>query len=412
MKILIFSESINVEDSSASKGRVALILNLLKCGYEIKVLHFSHKEIQLKGVECVFVRENRFSIYFLLSRFVRVFQRVFQKLINQHVEGFFGFSFTHFNDSKTIAKAIRTHLDFNPDLILTLSKGASFRPHKAMLYLPELHSKWMAYIHDPYPYHFYPRPFNKVEPGYDKKEKFMREVIEKATFLSFPSLMLKEWLQSYFPAIENKSFILPHQITGDFEEKPIPDFFEKDKFSLLHAGNLLKERTPEFLVKGFVNFLENNPVAKTESKLYLIGKYHHHVNKLKPYLTSQTISVQNYTDYHTVQSIEKKASVNIILESISEISPFLPGKFPNCVKANKPILVLGPYYSEVRRLLGKDYPYWSEANDIEKIELQITKLYNLWKENPKQFILNREDLVNYCNEKSLKVVFDSLNSDT
>ena len=41
MRILVISESINVEDSSASKGRVALIYNLQKCGYILKVLHYS-----------------------------------------------------------------------------------------------------------------------------------------------------------------------------------------------------------------------------------------------------------------------------------------------------------------------------------------------------------------------------------
>jgi hypothetical protein len=96
------------------------------------------------------------------------------------------------------------------------------------------------------------------------------------------------------------------------------------------------------------------------------------------------------------------------LEAISEISPFLPGKFPNCVVSNKPILVLGPYYSEVRRLLGKDYAYWSEANDVAAIESNITKLYQLWKENPQQLPLNRPDLAHYCDEKSLKKVLDGL----
>lgn len=408
MKILIISESIDVEDSSASKGRVALIQNLNKIGFEIMVLHYSHKEIQLKGINCILIKEDINSVYFLLSRLIRIAQRIFKKNINKNIEAAFGFSFTHTNDAKKIAKAIKSNLDFNPDLILTLSKGASFRPHRAMLNLPDLHSKWMAYIHDPYPFHLYPKPFAKVEAGHLKKEKFMNEVCEKAKFVSFPSLMLKEWMQNYFPAIESKSVIIPHQINEAFEKQKLPDYFVENQFSLLHAGNLLKERTPEFLIKGYLKFLEKNDLVQSNSKLYLIGKCYFHQDIMLQHQDNPNIVWDGYTDYNTVQTLENEVSVNIILESISEISPFLPGKFPNHIKANKPIIALGPYHSEVRRLLGNDYPYWAEANDADKIESIITTLYHLWKQHPSQLKLNRIDLVNYCNETTLKGIFENL----
>jgi hypothetical protein len=107
MKILVISESINVEDSSASKVNVALINNLKKAGFELKVLHYSHKKIDLDGVECVYIKENRFSILFFLSRLVRLFQRKTKIIINDKLEGIFGFSFTHSNDTIQINKAIK-----------------------------------------------------------------------------------------------------------------------------------------------------------------------------------------------------------------------------------------------------------------------------------------------------------------
>ncbi|HQW68047.1 MAG TPA: UDP-glycosyltransferase [Flavobacterium sp.] len=406
MKILIISESINVEDSSASKGRVALINNLNKAGFDLKVLHYSHKEIQLKNIDCELIKENRFSLLFFLSRTVRILQRITKIYFNSKLEKFFGFSFTHTNDTNSIAKAINKNQNFNPDLIFTLSKGGSFRPHRAMLKLPELQSKWMAYIHDPYPFHVYPRPYNFVEESYKSKEKFMLSITQKAKILSFPSLLLKEWMQSYFPDVTDKSVIIPHQIKVDDELQPLPDFFQKEQFSLLHAGNLLKQRNPAFLIEAFLNFLEKNPSSKTEAKLYFIGNYNEHAALLERYKNHPNVVINGYVEYKIIQTIEKEAAVNIILEAISEISPFLPGKFPNCIKSNKPMLLVGPYYSEVRRLLGKEYPYWSEANDSKTIEENITKLYQLWKNNPNEFKLNRNDLGNYCDEVSLKKVFD------
>ena len=277
-----------------------------------------------------------------------------------------------------------------------------------MLDLPQLHSKWMAYIHDPYPFHIYPRPFNYVEESYKHKEKFMQQITEKAKYLSFPSVLLKEWMQSYFPAVADKSCVIPHQIKVDNESQVTPEFFTENQFSLLHAGNLLQQRNPDFLIKAFLQFLAHNPEAEKDAKLYFVGNYQKQEHILNQYQNHPNIIISGYIPYTIVQSLEKKAAVNIILEAISEISPFLPGKFPNCIVADKPLLVLGPYYSEVRRLLGKEYPYWSEANDVAGIEANITRLYQLWKQNPQVLKLNRPDLANYCNETFLKKVIDDL----
>ena len=108
-----------------------------------------------------------------------------------------------------------------------------------------------------------------------------------------------------------------------------------------------------------------------------------------------------------VLALQEQVSVNIILESKSEISPFLPGKFPHCVAANRPLLVLSPYYSETRRLLGSDYPYWSEADDENKIFLLIEELYLAWKNKELQ-ALNREDLEEYLGVDYLKSIIGKL----
>jgi len=408
MKILVISESINVEDSSGSKVNVALISNLQKAGFQLKVLHYSHKEIKLDGIDCVLIKENKFSLMYLLSRAVRIFQRNTKMYINNDLEKYFGFSFTHTNDTISIKSGIKKHLDFNPDLILTLSKGGSFRPHRALLKLPELQQKWMAYIHDPYPFHMYPRPYNWVEKSYKKKEEFVLAITEKARYLAFPSLLLKEWMESYFPAVADKSVIIPHQIKIENQLDALPDFFIKNEFSLLHAGSLLLQRNPKFLLEGFLKFLENNPEAVQTAKLYLIGNNGVHKELLQKYINHPNIVIKDYLEYKIVQSMEKNVTVNIILEAVSEISPFLPGKFPNCVVANKPILILGPYYSEVKRLLGNDYPYWAEANDTLSIENSMTTLYKTWKNSPDKLVLDRQDLIDYSTEINLKQTLEKI----
>ena len=196
--ILIVVDSIDVDDSSGSKANVAFIQNLHVIGHTITVLHYTRKEIHLENISCYSIPEKKWNLLYLLSRAQRLFTRYTKLNINPFIESLFGFSFTFFNDTNSIIKELKKEI-FNPDLVLTLSKGASFRPHYALLKLPELHFKWMAYVHDPYPFHYYPRPYNWVEPGFQKKEDFFRAVSENAAYSAFPSLLLKEWVGSYFP---------------------------------------------------------------------------------------------------------------------------------------------------------------------------------------------------------------------
>ncbi|WP_136669281.1 glycosyltransferase family 4 protein [Flavobacterium sp. H122] len=404
MKILVVVDSIDVNDSSGSKANVALIQNLAACGFEVCVLHYTQKNIILDAVTCVAVPEKKWNYLYVLSRTERLFTRLTKISLNKYLEQWFGFSFTFFNDSYSIATAVKKHKDFQPDLILTLSKGASFRPHHALLKVPEFHNKWMAYVHDPYPFHFYPRPYNWIQPGYAQKERFFRTVSGKAEYSAFPSQLLKEWMGSYFDNFLKTGIIIPHQVEKNtINDIPAPDYFDSTKFNLLHAGNLMKQRSPIPLIKAYKKFLEAFPDAEKQSQLLLLGPadfYEEELINFQKEITSLHVENRN-VPFKEVLALQEKVSVNIILESKSEISPFLPGKFPHCIAADKPILLLSPYYSETRRLLGENYSYWAEADDVVKIKTKIEKLYLNWKENSNQF-LNRKDLEKYCSNEHVK----------
>lgn len=407
-KILIVVDSINIEDSSGSKVNVALIHNLVAAGFEIMVYHFTLKNIQLKGVNCVAIPEIKFSPLYILSRIQRVLSRKLSINFAPFLEKKMGFSFTFFNDTNSIVRALKK-CTFEPDLLLTLSKGGSFRPHYAVLQLSELHFKWMAYVHDPYPFHYYPRPYNWVEPGYQFKEDFFREVSEKAKYSGFPSLLLKEWMGSYFPKFLETGVVIPHQTLKINRDKiiDVPNFLDLEKFNLLHAGNLMSKRNPRFLVTAFLDFLKEIPESKNEAKLIFLGNADYYKNYMNKIVSDVIYWSGGNVPFETVEVVQNNASVNIILEAKSEISPFLPGKFPNCVNANKPILFIGPYYSETKRLLGDTDSYLSEIDDVKLIKNNIIILYNNWKAKSNQY-LNRKDLEFYLGVEHLKEVVENL----
>jgi hypothetical protein len=413
-KILVVVDSINIEDSSGSKANVALINNLQQAGFEVLVYHYNLNNIRLKDIDTFAIPEIKMSFMYFLSRSQRIISRNFQINMAPFLERLFGFSFTFFNDAESIAKTLKK-CAFQPDLVLTLSKGASFRPHYAVLKLPELHNKWMAYVHDPYPFHFYPRPYTWVEPGYKFKECFFREVSKKAKYSGFPSQLLLEWMGSYFPEFIKSGVVIPHQNAKNISQNSdqnnnLPSYFDNSKFSLLHAGNLMGGRSPKGLIDAFLLFLNQNAGASKESKLILLGNASNYAESIHGYErnNNEIYFYNGNVAFDTVYSLQKNVTVNIILESKSEISPFLPGKFPHCVEANKAILSLAPYYSEIRRLLGNDYPYWAEVDQVDKIAEIIGVMYQLWKQDPSSLLLNREDLADYLSKDYLKKIINDL----
>lgn len=403
-RIIVIVDSIDVNESSGSKANVAFISSLLKAGFKASVYHYSKKEIELNGAYCTLIKENK-GLFYFLSRFQRVVQRIFKVNWAKYLESVFGFSFTFFNDVNSITSELKKINISTFDLALTLSQAASFRPHYAINKLPEFHNKWMAYIHDPYPFSKYPNPYDWKEPGYKIKERFFNEVSLNAKYSAFPSTLLKDHVGRHFPNFKKTECIIPHQLIGKKPEAvKLPSFFDKTKFNVLHAGSLMKQRNPLGLLKGFDKFLKDVPEARVNAVLILMGSAVYHEDTLHQYLKKIPQLKVNFSTvpFKEMLGLQDKVTANIILEANAEISPFLPGKFPHCVSANKPIIHLGPEVSETRYLLGESYPYAAQIDDVEAISNIFAKLYDKWLKNKNELTLNRKDLEDYLSEKFLK----------
>lgn len=405
-KILIVVESIDIDDSSGSKANVALINNLHLAGFDLRVYHYTLKEIQLSGISCISIRENRESLLFFASRIERYLRDYLKLQLHKPLQKIFGFSFTLYNDRNSIIKSLKKDGNFKPDLVITLSKGGSFRPHHALLKIPKWHTKWLAYMHDPYPMHHYPKPYTWFEPGFEKKEAFVRQISEKATYSAFPSLLLLQWMGKFYPRFLDTGLVIPHQIIHlNIEKVKLPPFFDITKFNLLHAGNLLGARNPEGLISGYLKFLDKVPEARDNACLIFIGGNNARARKAAIEQSSIYAS-ESYIEFEQVYKMQQFSSVNIIIEANAPLSPFLPGKFPHCIAAEKPILLLGPPSSEARRLLGEDYLFWSEIYDEDKIAEQLCKLYNNWTNGI--YKVDYTQIKEYLSEKHLKTIIDSL----
>ena len=402
--ILVLAETIDEEGSSAGKANNAFVKALDQSGFRVKIYHFSHLSVDISKQETILISEKKTDINYILSRMQRVFQRFTGKNWSKTLENRFGFSFTFKNDVNSMVYALRKEEPTDYNLIITLSKGASYRTHAALLKLPKWHSNWLAYVHDPYPFHWYPPPYEWFEAGFKQKERFFVTVAEKAAWLGYPSQLLAEWMGQFHDSFKEKSVILPHQILDQQTvSENLPDYFEASKFTVLHAGNLLKQRDPFPLLAAWQLFLKRDPHALENAQLLLLGPASYHEPqfgdncKIIPSIHKS----DGYVNHREVKAMEQAASINIILEAVSEISPFLPAKFPGLVCANRIIFHLGPKNSESRSLLGENHHFAAEADNVEKIAELLVELFKIWKDNPTQLELNRSDLETYFDPETL-----------
>lgn len=413
-RILVVTDSIDANDSSGSKANVGMITSLVSAGFNVEVWHYTRREVGIEGAETYSIPEVKGSLMYLLSGGQRVLQRNTSLNLAPFLEKLFGFSFTFFNDVSSIRRFFRKR-SIDADLIITLSKGASFRPHFAMLNFPELYSKWMAYIHDPFPFHLYPPPYAWVEPSHRQKEDFFRKVSERAAYSAFPSKLLMEWVGKFFPNFLHTGIVIPHQNTEVVKLPEVLSTRNKSRLTLVHAGNLMGGRSPEGLLKGLDIFLGETPQALSQITLILVGPAVNYNELVASYVEKwpdQIIFNDYMLPFEEALKLQNEASVNIIIESVSKISPFLPGKFPHCVAARRPILHLGPEHSEVTRLMGKNYPYTAPADDVKQISSILKELYQLWLIDPGSLVLDRPDLEHYLSSEYLRITLNQhLNKD-
>lgn len=413
LKILIIADTLDTTKSSGAKGRVALIEGFIKQGYQLKVLHYSRKDIEIDGVSLASIPEKKTNWSYIKAKAQLVLKRITGKNINTWVESRKGFSYTHDYDVKSIKAAIIKEAPAHYDYIITLSYASSFRAHKAVLQLPQWHAKFLPYIHDPYPMHSYPRPYDWVEPGHQYKRDFFVALYKAAHSIIYPSKMLGDWMESYYPTGNGKAVIIPHLITESLKDTGIyPSYFDPIKFNILYAGALMSARNPMSLIKAFRAFLEQEPDANEVARLVIVtgdSVFHPEMNKITTTCSQLRLSPAKES-FENSYNMQQRAAVNVVLEAKGPASPFLPGKVPHCVIANKPLLLLGPYYSETKRILGEDYPYWSEIDNVPQIKNIISTLYHNWKKANGSTTLDVPGMNAYFSSTAITAAFNEINS--
>lgn len=410
-RILVVVDDINENNSSGARVNLAMIKNL-SLYFSLTVVHANDASSEINGVSYIKVYENQNNVNYLLSRIFRVIRRVFKINLSPYFENLFGFSFTFFSIVDGFRYVLNKLKSTDYNLVITLSEGESFIPHYVLLGFKNFHNSWLAYIHDPYPMAYYPASYSFEGPGTDKKIRFMRDVLTYAKYVSFPGIMLAKWMQEKYDIKLENSIIIPHQIdihNYDFEDFQGPELFKDDKFIILHAGNILDQRNPMALINAFSLFLKQYPHRENSVGLHFIGNIGENHFFMNENNVKDNVCFHPKLDYRASKYLMQKASVNVILESNDEISPFLPGKITDCLMMKNPILLLTPRVSELGLLFGEEYSFRAKPDNVEAIFECIDSLYSNWIDQ-KNIFYNNDKLIRFMGHEnlytSISLIFD------
>ena len=299
------------------------------------------------------------------------------------------------------------------DLIIALGTGSSFMPHYALLKvkttIPVLFN-----FHDPYPMSRYPEPYRK-KPNfiYFHQERFLRKMFKKAGALSFPSEYLKDFMLQG-TQFRDKAFVLPHvgisldNIPSKTEDLEV--HLPKGKFNLLHAGTLLGPRKVDALFRAFERLSGEDDEFSQKTVLTVLGKVakeHRYLEKLSGKTQGNLRVITQRVSYPKSLELLRQCDMALVVEADADFSPFMPGKLADIFYYEKPVLALTPERSEVRRILGKDYPYVARVNDTGTIYNILKRAWKAWKsgalKNP-----DAERLKKYVSVEDFNKRFDEI----
>ncbi len=403
--ILILAESLRINETSSGIVSSTFISVLAK-RYNVSVLYVNDFKYPVTWLE----RVTLFPMEYTSRK-----QFFFEKIpkIRGLPSILYGNSMEFRHKVRIWKEAIRFLLKKNNyDLIVALGSGISFLPHWSLLEIKSDIPVIMNF-HDPYPVSWYPLPYRKKRNWiYMKQEQVTKRIVKRADCISFPSYLLRDMMITYLPTIKEKSFVFPH-IGTRLIKLPESEHDHEVRlplspFKILHAGTLLEQRKADYLLEAFRRLQKEDKEFLVSSSLTFIGK----VNK-ENYKIIQNNNIKNVhfidkrLSYKRTLELLQEVELALVIEAAGDFSPFMPGKLADIFYREKPVLALTPEVSEVRRILGVNYPYMAEPNDVDGIYDALKKAWLAWKSG-KLNLPDVERLQNYVSPESFLERFDKM----
>ena len=276
---------------------------------------------------------------------------------------------------KPSVKFLSTYLKEN-NIETIITTGPPHSLHLIGKQLKEnLKLNWIADFRDPWTKIGYHQKLKLTKASQQKHLRLEREVLETADHILTTSFTTKK----DFSKITKKPISV---ITNGFDDDEVEEVVLAEKFRLSHIGSLLSERNPLELWKALQELVSEKEDFAKDLELVLAGKVSESVvASIKEYKLGNYLIEKGYLSHEETLIQQRKAQILLLIEiDKEETQGIIPGKFFEYVKANRPILAMGPKDWDVIQLLeetqaGKYFNYTSK----EEIKQQVYAWYQEYK---------------------------------
>ena len=221
----------------------------------------------------------------------------------------------------------------------------------AMKLADKFRMPWIANWNDPDPPIRSPRPYGhgptaKIGAHW---RRYMDAVAHTASWHTFPSERLMNYMQSMYPAMAGKSSAVPHVALSI----PIRKRESKGKkFVVCHAGSLEHARHPKCFFEGVALFL-SKVRNEDEVEIRLIGNSPSGQSTFTiPIALQRVVTMKGWCSYEETLRIMSEATVLLVLQAPMPGGITLLAKFVDSVQCKRPILAIGPKEGTLSDLLG------------------------------------------------------------
>ena len=257
---------------------------------------------------------------------------------------------------------------------------------------------WLADFQDPWTQVDYYKEFMLTKFADKKHKRMEQKAFQIAKKITIASPTWKKDLEKI--GAKNVEVIFWGYDEDDFNGLTKKD---SDDFIISHAGLLGHDRNPEELLKALKDLKKENKTFDERLKIKLAGPIDYSVKE-----NIAKYGLDKNTEY--LDSIPRNDALQLTLDSSLLLLPLnkadnamgrIPGKLFEQMRANVPILCLGPKGSDVENIItetntGKSYEYF----DYEGIKKYILQIFESLNKN-KQF-LNSNNIEKYSVKNQVK----------
>lgn len=258
-------------------------------------------------------------------------------------------------------------------------------PHSMHLIASGLKEKtglpWLADFRDPWTNIDYYKDLMLTKAADRKHQRLEKTVLENAdAVVSVGKTMSVEFAGMVSQGIQHKF----HVITNGYDEDDLPEgkIPLSKKFTLTHAGTLVRTRNPAMLWKALAEMIQENNSLADDLEIVLAGKTDVSVNEsLKNYGLEKFVARKGYVNHdEAVKLLGSSQVLLLVLNDTPNVKGILTGKLFEYLSSRRPIVCIGPEEGDAAGIINEcKAGITINFAETEKMKQAIAELYRQYK---------------------------------